>query len=63
MAIARLKADDLHYYEMEQTEAMTLYFPGGYHPIVVGDIYWVHVPNVSIESYTSLAGAHSRLCG
>jgi len=33
-----LEVDDLHYSSMEQTEEMTFYVPGGYHPIVVGDI-------------------------
>ena len=34
----QLETDDLHFYEMEKTESMTQYLPGGYHPIVVGDI-------------------------
>ena len=37
-SIAPLEADDLHFYDMEETEPITRYFPGGYHPIVVGDI-------------------------
>jgi len=63
MAIAPLEADYLHYYEMEQTEAMTLYFSGSYHPIVVGEILGPCSERQCIESCTSLAGAHTRLCG
>ena len=34
----RVTGDDFHFSEIHQTEPMTLYLPGGYHPIVVGDI-------------------------
>ena len=37
-SIAQLTGDDFHFSEIHQTEPMTLYLPGGYHPIVVGDI-------------------------
>jgi serine/threonine protein kinase len=33
-----LKPDDFHFSSMETTEDMTRYAPGGYHPIVIGDI-------------------------
>jgi len=37
-SIAPLESDDLHFCDMEETEPMTQYLPGGYHPIIVGDI-------------------------
>lgn len=33
-----LTVDDFHFYSMGMTEEITLYCPGGYHPIIVGDI-------------------------
>ena len=36
--IIPLEPDDFHFDEIEATEPMTHYVPGGYHPIVVGDI-------------------------
>jgi len=33
-SIPQLEIDDLHFYEMEETQPMIQYLPGGYHPIV-----------------------------
>jgi serine/threonine protein kinase len=36
--LSTLTLDDFHFSSMESTEEMTRYVPGGYHPVVIGDI-------------------------
>lgn len=49
---------DFHFNSMETTEDITYYFPGGYHPIVVGDI--LSPSGENSESGSRQCGWHRR---